>query len=79
MDWKVCRLPRKLRNGAAVAKTPITSDPRAFLRSSEPATQAALSVLGCEPQDSLCDKMSLGLVSSRSTEKLEMSSKHLAD
>lgn len=29
-------LPRKRRNGAAVAKTLITSDPRVFLRSSEP-------------------------------------------
>lgn len=61
MGWKAYSLLRKPRNGAAAAKTPTTSDPRAFLRSSETTTQAALSGLGCEPHTSLLDVTRAGV------------------
>lgn len=61
MGWKACSLLRKPRNGAAEAKTPTTSDPRAFLRITEPTTQVALRGLGCEPHTSLLDVTRVGV------------------
>lgn len=79
--WKVCSLPRKPRNGAAVAKTLITSDPRACLRSSEPTTQVALSGPGCEPRASLHRKGITwhGVLSTRTTEKLDTPNNYFTD